>query len=83
MGYIGVAQLAAKQSRLFNQYAAEFTDTFGISLHEYWDKITGFDVVSFDENFIKPPEGTSTASAIRHKYGARAVALCKALIRGE
>lgn len=43
--------------------ARQFETYFGEPLSDYWDKLSGFDVVMFDERLIRPPGGTSTAQA--------------------
>ena len=52
---------------------------FAIALNSYWDIVTGFDVIAFDE-FIQPEDGTSTRDAIMEKYGEKAVKLIETLI---
>jgi len=58
----------------------EFNTTFGIKFVDYFDGFMGLDIVKFDEEFIKPPEGVSTADAVRAKYGDRAVELVSEMI---
>ena len=62
------------------KYEPEFKATFGISMWPYMDMVTGFDVVKFDEEFIKPGDNESTNAAIVHKYGREAANLIMKLI---
>jgi len=59
--------------------ANEFVQTFGVSLSKYWNNLTGFDVIAFDD-FIKPRQRESTAQAVKRKYGQAAVNLIHRLI---
>lgn len=57
--------------------ARKFQDTFGVRLKRYWDNITGFDVIAFDE-VIKPKRNESSMEAVRRQWGDEAVSLiCK------
>ena len=58
---------------------AEFQEIFGVRLTRFWHPIFGFDIVKFDDNFIRPPDGTSTHEAIVAKYGERAAELVESL----
>jgi len=60
--------------------AAEFKQIFGRSIGGYWCGFTGFDVVAFDDQLIRPADGVSTADAVRAQYGERAVELCRELM---
>lgn len=62
-----------------NSQHAAFKQTFGVKLSNYWD-VTGFDVIKFDEEFIKPPVGAGTADTITKRYGKAATDLVFALI---
>lgn len=59
-----------------------FRQLFGVDLREYWDNFTGFDVIKFDEQLVKPQSNQSTAMAVRERWGQEAVDLCLALING-
>ena len=52
-----------------DKYQNEFKDIFGINLSEYWDNITGFDIVKFDEEFLKGPDRISCSDFIKNEYG--------------
>jgi len=58
----------------------EFKRIFGTSLHQWVDPLFGFDVIAFDEKFIQPPDGESTAQTIERVYGIEARVLVETLI---
>lgn len=66
------------QKRL--KYAGAFQQIFHRSLRDYWDIFTGFDIIKFDETFIKPPDGVSTRDQILQDYGEYAVKVIEGLI---
>ena len=72
--------LVTENKRKVLTYELEFRRVFGVPVNPYWDLVTGFDVVKFDDEFIKAPDGVSTAQAVEAKYGADAVKLIYALI---
>jgi len=69
-----------KTARLKHQHRAQFQATFGVPLEDFWDDVGGFDIVKFDETFVKPPDGTSTNRAVYERWGAEAVNLVLTLI---
>jgi hypothetical protein len=70
-----IADSLAKYRRL----APEFRRVFGRLLKPYWDHLTGFDVIAFDD-FIKPGKKESTKDAVKRKYGDEGVQLVEQLI---
>jgi hypothetical protein len=64
---------------LSHNHAHEFQRIFGVSLTSYLNKITGFDIIKFDE-FVRPKKNESTADALRRRWGQEAVNLVRALI---
>ena len=62
----------ASIARMFQSY-------FGVGLPKYWSPIFGFDVVGFDE-YLKTPDGVSTADYIKKTYGHEAMILVKGLL---
>ena len=58
-----------------------FAQVFHRPLKDFWNPTWGFDVIAFDEKFIKPDEGESTNEAVRRKYGNEAVTLVNSLFR--
>ena len=70
-----------KDNRLkFVRYQQEFALTFNRPLQEFWDNMFGFDIIKFDEQFIKSPDGTSLSDAVIQQYGQAANDLIKKLI---
>ena len=64
-------------------HAKNFRRIFGIDLSKFLDNLTGFDVVKFDDEFIKAPDGTSTAQAVKARFGQEGLDICNALIGYE
>ena len=64
----------------YRKYAREFERVFGCKLKPYFNNITGFDVVKFDEEFVQAPDGRSTAEVVEKKWGPDAVKLIRSLI---
>jgi len=62
------------------EHEAEFQNVFGIRLRDYMRSHIGFDILKFDDVFIKPKNGVSTADTIEQKYGRRAVELIRILL---
>ena len=72
-------QLRTENREKVKKHHAEFKQIFGVQLTDYMDT-AGFDVVKFDEEFLKTPDGISTKELIYSKYGQRAVSLAEALL---
>jgi hypothetical protein len=66
--------------QLLLKHGREFKSTFGMPLKNYMDLITGFDIVKFDEEIVKPPDGTSCQQAVKERWGEPAVKLIKSLM---
>jgi hypothetical protein len=64
-----------KNVQLRGKYHRKFADIFGVPLADYFDNMTGFDIVKFDQEFIQPEDGYSTQDAVQDKYGDEAVQL--------
>lgn len=64
----------------YKSYAPKFQRVFGVKLRPFWDPLTGFDVVKFDDEFIKAGDDVSTADAVKEKYGTEALDLIKSLL---
>ena len=60
--------------------AREFQEFFDVPLSAYFDGLFGFDVVRFDEEVVRPPDGTSCADEIKAKWGQDAHDLVNTLI---
>jgi hypothetical protein len=77
------ARMVADKDRnkyLIETYDLEFRRYFGIPLHRYHNLLMGFDVIAFDEQFIKSKDEESCAQAVERDYGPKAVALIRKLI---
>ncbi len=72
--------LVTENKARYIKYAVEFRKVFGTPLHLFWDIVTGFDIIKFDEEYIKPADDMSTKEAIRAKYGEAGVKLIENLI---
>ncbi len=70
--------LENNQKRL--KYQQEFQLMFGISLSGFWNVLTGFDVIKFDEKFLKTPDGISTVEFVKRNYGDYGVKIIEGLI---
>lgn len=69
-----------KNRKKADQYHKDFKRVFGISLMNYFNFFFGFDVIKFDEDFVKPNEGESTSEAIKRAYGKEGVEICQKLL---
>jgi len=61
------------------QQERTFKAIFGFSLSRFWNPILGFDVIKFDE-WLKVPDGVSTADFVTAKYGEKATEFIRELI---
>jgi hypothetical protein len=66
---------------LYERKCRDFQNIFGTPLKPYWDNITGFDIVRFDEKLIKSPNGKSISDVVLERYGKDAVELVEALLK--
>ena len=62
------------------ELAGKFQSVFGISLGKFWSVLTGFDIVKFDEEFMKTPDGTSTEEYVKQKYGEAELSVVRGLL---
>lgn len=74
-----LTNIVTENKRKALKYEREFRRVFGVPLNPYIDLLTGFDVVKFDEQFIKSGDGCM-ADSIRTKYGDTGVLLIGNLI---
>ena len=63
-----------------DKYASEFAQTFGKSFRQFWNNLTAFDIIAFDD-FIMPEANESLQQAIGRKYGAKASALINDIMK--
>ena len=59
---------------------SKFYSLFGHSITAYWSILTGFNIIKFDEEVVKPADGESTKDKLRSAWGESAVALIKELL---
>jgi hypothetical protein len=74
------------------RHTKQFKAIFGVQLEHYFNNVTGFDIVGFDDEVIQPrnpyPDDKSkvqvmsSRAIIRNVWGIRATALIKKLIGG-
>lgn len=57
----------------------KFRHIFGIGMWQFQDLLMGFDILKFDD-WLKTPDGISTADYLTEKYGTEARDLVKRLI---
>jgi len=69
-----------ENKRLQHEKSQRFVEVFGVPLRRFMDPILGFDIVRFDDQVIRPPDGTSTRDVIVERYGEEAVRLVEELI---
>jgi len=68
---------------LYRRHAREFERIFGCKLKPYFDNLTGFDLVKFDHEVLKPRESESGHAAAHRQWGDEGLALIKKLIKME
>jgi hypothetical protein len=74
-----IVNVYAQKNLEARKLGEKFHHTFGVSLYPYWDIITGFKIVEFDE-YLKVPDGQSTKQFITKKYNKVAADLIERLI---
>lgn len=79
MAELTLRDLVLQHKKLFHDNESNFQATFGVPLHRFWNVITGFDVIKFDD-WLKTPDGTSTRDYITSKYGDQATKLTESLL---
>lgn len=63
----------------YRRLAPRFARIFGRQLRPYWNNLTGFDVIKFDD-LVKPGKKESTKDAVLRRYGQEGVDLVYRLI---
>ena len=81
--FSSLTKLVRRNLELYGQTYREFTEMFGVSLRSYWNNITGFDIVMFDDDVIKSPENESMGATVLETYGQEAYDLIRRLISLE
>jgi len=72
--------LIGQNDRKYRDNAREFAEIFGIHLRVFWDNITGFDIIKFDDHIIQTPNDLSMEEYITQEWGEEAANLIKFLI---
>ena len=71
-----------KNLDLRRKYHKEFEQTFNVRLAPFFDNLTGFDSIKFDQEVVKSEWGCMR-DAVRTKWGDAGVELILNLIGGE
>ena len=66
--------------RAEQKYHEVFKQEFNINLLDYWSMVTGFDLIRFDEEFLKTPQGISTRDYVTKIYGSYVSDILEAII---
>ena len=62
------------------QQRLAFRQLFHCDIRNFWSNLTGFDVIKFDEEVVKPADNVSTEAKLREEWGEEAVALIRQLL---
>ena len=73
-----IVDYCAKNSEEAQDKCKQFHRIFNTSLARYWDNLTRFDTIKFDEEFIKSGD-KNMGLVILEKYGQEAVDLIQSL----
>ena len=52
-----------------HKHAQEFRNTFNRGLPDFWHPIFGFDIVKFDDEVVKSPDGKSCSKVPAQEMG--------------
>lgn len=55
--------------------AQKFEHIFGVPFNKYFDNIYGFNILAFDDDVTKAPDGKSIEDVVRERYSQEAVDL--------
>lgn len=72
-------ELLLRNKTQYLKYAGRFQTMFHVRLWRYWDIVTGFDLIKFDEQVIQSAD-RCMKEVTQETYGDEAVTLIKALI---
>ncbi len=64
-----------KNHKDYLESAPEFKRLFGAKLKQFWDPVTRFDILHFEQFIGEPPEGVSLKDKVEKAYGEEAVKL--------
>ena len=68
---------------LYRRHAREFERIFGRKLKPFFDNITGFDLIKFDREVLKPRANECGRDAVKRQWGDEGLVLTKKLIKME
>ena len=75
-----VADFLASNHEKRKRYSSRFQRTFGRQLSGFFDLLTGFDVIKFDDEIAQPPDGVSTREVVQERWGDEGVNIILGLI---
>lgn len=75
---MNLVEFAAKKQSVYFANNADFKTIFGVHLRKFWDNVTGFDVLKFDE-FVGAGD-RSTYEVVAERFGEDGVKMIKRLI---
>jgi hypothetical protein len=79
-GKIQMIEIFQKNKAKADKYHRPFIQIFGVKLMAYFDFLTGFDIVRFDELFLKSPDGKSVKDVVLEKYGKEGLKIIEDLL---
>lgn len=65
---------------IYAKLSLPFVWVFSMSLHRYWDRFYGFDIVKFDEDNFEFSETLTLADKIEQRYGRVGLSFIELLI---
>ena len=74
------ADYVTENKRLLGAHKTEFFIIFHRSLQDFMNLITGFDIIKFDDEIIKPDDDQSTSERVLLDYGQRGLDLVNKLL---
>ena len=78
-----VKVMMTKNRELERRCSQGFFEIFHVTLPQYMNLVTGFDICKFEKEVTKSPDGMSMEDVIRRDYGDGGVAVIKCLIGME
>jgi len=75
-----LSELISKNKKLLAENKTAFRQIFNTPLEDYFDLITGFDIVDFDEKHIKSINDESMEAVVLAAYGERGVDMIRLLL---
>ena len=73
-------KIVIKNKRKHDQYHKSFFRIFGIRLSRFFNLITGFDIVKFDDEVLHSQDGESSKDVVQREYGNEGVKIIMSLI---